>query len=77
MPKIEGDFFSISSGSPRLSVKKSLVSSRCARLNRRNSHSRLENGKMTLADLWSEPSLNIRKHLKSSDIILRTTEDPS
>ena len=47
MPEIEGDFFLISSRS-----QKSLVSSQCARLNRRNS--RLEVEKVTLVDLWFE-----------------------
>ena len=36
---------------PEIKCQKFSVSSRCARLNRRNSHSRLEIEKMTLADL--------------------------
>ena len=50
MTEIEEVFFSILSRSLRSSVKK--FSSRCARLNRRNSHSRLEVEKVTLVDLW-------------------------
>ena len=37
---------------PEIKCQEFSVSSRCARLNQRNSHSRLENEKMTLADLW-------------------------
>ena len=36
---------------PEIKCQKFSVSSRCARLNQRNSHSRLENEKVTLADL--------------------------
>ena len=36
---------------PEIKCQKFSVSSRCARLNQRNSHSRLEKEKMTLADL--------------------------
>ena len=36
---------------PEIKCQKFSVSSRCARLNRRNSHSRLEIEKITLADL--------------------------
>ena len=39
---------------PEIKCQKFSVSSRCARLNQRNSHSRLENEKMTLADLCKE-----------------------
>ena len=37
-----------------MSKKSRLVSSRCARLNRRNSYSRLKVEKVALVDLWSE-----------------------
>ena len=47
--EIEEELFSISK--PEIKCHKILVSSRCARLNRRNSHSRLEVEKMTLVDL--------------------------
>ena len=51
MPEIGGDFFLGLVLKPEIECQKFLVSSRCARLNQRNSHSRLENEKMTLADL--------------------------
>ena len=52
-PEIEGEFFFLDLVS-KLEIKcqKILVSSRYARLNRRNSHSRLEVEKVTLVDLW-------------------------
>ena len=37
---------------PKIKCQKFSVSSQCARLNQGNSHSRLDNKKMTLADLW-------------------------
>ena len=42
-----------------------LVSSRCARLNRRNSHSRLEVEKVTLVDLWCNPILRVMEGVAS------------
>ena len=39
---------------PEIKCQKFWVSSRCARLNLRNSHSHLENEKMTLADLCTQ-----------------------
>ena len=51
MPAIGGDFFLGIVSKPDIKCQKFSVSSRCARLNQRNSHSRFENEKMTLADL--------------------------
>ena len=39
---------------PEIKCQKSLVSSQCARLNRRNSYSRLKVEKVALVDLWFE-----------------------
>ena len=52
-PEIEGEFFFLDLVS-KLEIKcqQILVSSRYARLNRRNSHSRLEVEKVTLVDPW-------------------------
>ena len=54
MPDIGGDFFLGIVSKPDIKCQKFSVSSRCARLNRRNSHSRLEIKKKTLADLCSK-----------------------
>ena len=52
LPEIEGEFFFLDLVS-KLEIKcqKILVSSRCGRLNRRNSHSRREVEKVTFVDL--------------------------
>ena len=54
MLEIVGHFFLFSSRS-MIKCQKFLVSSRCTRLSRRNSHYRLEIEKVTLADLWLPP----------------------
>ena len=54
MREIVGHFFLFSSRS-MIKCQKFLVSSRCVRFSRRNSHYRLEIEKVTLADLWLPP----------------------
>ena len=51
MPEIGGDCFLGLVLKPEIECQKFSVSSRCARLNQKNSHPRLEIEKMTLADL--------------------------
>ena len=60
MPEIGGDFFLGIISKPVIKCQKFSVSSRCARLSRRNSHSCLEIEKMTLADLWTCLSTSTR-----------------
>ena len=60
MTEIEEELFSISK--PEIKCQKILVSSRCARLNRRNSHSRLKVEKVTLVDLWPTRPMNSLTH---------------
>ena len=80
MPEIEDDkfrsrhdardwrrFFLGLVSKPEIKCQKFSVSSRCARLNWRNSHSRLENEKMTLANLWFGRFL----HNNHEDLILQ------
>ena len=55
MPEIGGDFFLGIVSKPDIKCQKFLVSSRCVRFSRRNSHYRLEIEKVTLADLLLPP----------------------